>query len=99
MLLDIARKLQGKVGVVENSSPDLLGIFLDDGERLVHLVETLISESISFADIGRDIFIGLGEVGKDRFRKAVVTLVRQIQGLGGVFVALDSCDGVRNDRV
>lgn len=94
VLLDVTCELEGEEGIVDNGAPDLFGILLDDRESLVNLAQAVVSQGIGLADIGSDISVGLGEVGEDGLRKAVVTLVGVVQGLGGVLVALEGCDGV-----
>lgn len=79
MLLDVAHELEGEEGTVDNGVPDLLRILLDDREPLVDLVQTLVSKSIGLVDVGSDIFIGLGEIGKDGLCEAGVTLVGEVQ--------------------
>lgn len=74
---------------------ELAGGLLDDGEALVDAVQGLVADGVDALDVGRDVLVGLGEVGDDGDGKGLVGRVAELDGLLGVGVGVDGGgDGV-----
>lgn len=78
---------------------ELAGGLLDEGEALVEAVERLVAERVDAGDVGRDVLVGLGEVGQDGGGEGLVGRVAELEGALGILVGLEGVDAVADERV
>jgi hypothetical protein len=78
---------------------DVVGGLLDYGEALVNAGERLIAKRIRLREVGRDVLVGLGEIGHDRSGEGLVGRVTELDGSLAVLVGLEGIDTVADDRV
>lgn len=75
------------------------GGLLDDGEGGIEAVEGLVANGVGTLNVGRNVLVGLGEVGEDGSSEGLVGRVTELEGALGILVALDGANAVVDQRV
>lgn len=84
----------GQEDQVAGVGVDLAGGLLDDGELGVDLGEGGVAEGVGPGDVGRDVLVGLLEVGDDGLGEGLVGRVAELEGALAVGVGLERLDAV-----
>lgn len=95
--------------LVEGREDELLGVgvelargLADGGEALVELAQGAVAKRVGARHVGRDVAVGLGQVGEDGGgvgRDGAVGRVAQLERALGQLVGLDGVDAVADDGV
>lgn len=85
----LASYLKGVEGVALGGIDECLGVLLDDGECLVELAQTLVTQRVGLLGIWLDVSVRTLEVVLDGLSKAVVGGVGSLECLCTVGVGLD----------
>ena len=99
IVLAVTDEAEGEVCVVQDGALDLLGVFFDDGEGVVHFGESVGAEGVGFGDVGSYVSVGTLGVGDEGCNELLVAGVGEVEGFLAIGIGLEGRDGVGDDGI